>query len=70
MITSHHSFSTRIFLKEAPASNLRPASPAPMERKAPDEIRDFWWFLRAGRNHPALKNQGPGATHNTETRHA
>ena len=47
MITSHHSFSTRIFLKETPAvhSQVLPAA-----ADTPDNLREFWWFLRGSQN--------------------
>jgi len=58
MISFHHSFSTRIFLDEttSPERDARRAmakgsfsGPAVnAEGKAPNELREFWWFLRAG----------------------
>jgi hypothetical protein len=57
MITSHHSFSTRIFLKEAPAAHAGPARSAADADQA-ENLREFWWFLRSGRG--AAMVEGPG----------
>jgi uncharacterized membrane protein len=43
MITSHHSFSTRIFLKETPAVH---SQVLPAVADTSDNLREFWWFLR------------------------
>ncbi len=43
MITSHHSFSTRIFLNETPAAHASVVTPAAEQA---DNLREFWWFLR------------------------
>jgi hypothetical protein len=48
MITSHHSFSTRIFLQETPAAHAGPAQSAAGTEQA-ENLREFWWFLRSGR---------------------
>ena len=46
MITSHHSFTTRIFLQQTPAAHAGPAQPAANQT---ENLREFWWFLRSGR---------------------
>ena len=48
MITSHHSFSTRIFLDEPPAAHAG-ATHATADVNPPENLREFWWFLRSGR---------------------
>ena len=55
MISFHHSFSTRIFLNEAssPERDARRAAAAAAvarareEAQTPNELREFWWFLRS-----------------------
>ena len=46
MLTSHHSFSTRIFLKETPGAHAAANSPASAEARKQENLREFWWFLR------------------------
>ena len=56
MISFHHSFSTRIFLDEtsSPERDARRAKAAAAvgrareDARTPNELREFWWFLRAG----------------------
>jgi hypothetical protein len=56
MISFHHSFSTRIFLdenksveREARRAQAAAAlARAKDEARTPNELREFWWFLRAG----------------------
>jgi len=57
MITFHHSFSTRIFLDETSSAerDARRAQAAATlaratkeESRTPNELREFWWFLRSG----------------------
>lgn len=48
MITSHHSFSTRIFLNEAPAAHASAQTSAAASDQ-PENLKEFWWFLRSGR---------------------
>ncbi len=56
MITSHHSFSTRIFLNQTPGGTADATQPA--TGAGPQEnLREFWWFLRSGRG----QVQGAGA---------
>jgi hypothetical protein len=60
MISFHHSFSTRIFLNEtssperdarrAAASRTAAAAQGREEAGAPNEMREFWWFLRSAKN--------------------
>ncbi len=49
MITSHHSFSTRIFLNPPLAAHATAAKPAAGDVTPPENLREFWWFLRSGR---------------------
>ena len=54
MISFHHSFSTRIFLDKttSPEREARRAQAAAAltrateEARTPNELREFWWFLR------------------------
>jgi hypothetical protein len=54
MISFHHSFSTRIFLNNttSPEREARRAQAAAAiarardEPRTPNELREFWWFLR------------------------
>ena len=54
MISFHHSFSTRIFLDKttSPERDARRAQAAAAlnrakdEPRTPNELREFWWFLR------------------------
>jgi hypothetical protein len=56
MISFHHRFSTRIFLDKttSPEREARRAqaaaalSRATEEARTPNELREFWWFLRDG----------------------
>jgi hypothetical protein len=67
MISFHHSFSTRIFLNEksSPERDARRAKAAAAvaratdEAKAPNELREFWWFLRAGTKEQNLEGPRP-----------
>ena len=54
MITSHHSFSTRIFLKETPAVHASTVLPA---AEQPENLREFWWFLRGSQSNPPANNR-------------
>ena len=57
MISFHHSFSTRIFLDKttSPEREARRAQAAAAlnrakeEPRTPNELREFWWFLRDGK---------------------
>ncbi len=68
MITFHHSFSTRIFLEETPSAEreARRAQAAAAlaratdEARTPNELREFWWFLRSANQDPAAKNKNRG----------
>ena len=71
MITSHHSFSTRIFLNEVPGTAARPGPPVPAENQ--ENLREFWWFLRGSRVNPPANNrdsQRAVTAKKKETRHA
>jgi len=56
MISFHHSFSTRIFLDKtsSPERDARRAKAAAAlaratdDARTPNELREFWWFLRNG----------------------
>ena len=64
MISFHHSFSTRIFLDEnvsAEREARRAQAAAALSRakddaRTPNELREFWWFLRNGRNDSQAKH--------------
>lgn len=56
MLTPHHSFSSRIFLTDSKDAMSAPATER--ERKSVGEIRDFWWFLRAGQMKQQDKTKG------------
>jgi hypothetical protein len=65
MISFHHSFSTRIFLDEnvsAEREARRAQAAAALSRakddaRTPNELREFWWFLRAGQGASSVKHQ-------------
>ena len=64
MISFHHSFSTRIFLNEksSPERDARRAQAAAAlarakdEPRTPNELREFWWFLRDGQGGSPAKH--------------
>ena len=66
MISFHHSFSTRIFLDKttSPEREARRAQAAAAlnrakeEPRTPNELREFWWFLRDGKkaSSPPISN--------------
>ena len=64
MISFHHSFSTRIFLDEtsSPERDARRAKAAAAiarakeDARTPNELREFWWFLRNGRSETQAKH--------------
>lgn len=74
MISFHHSFSTRIFLdenksveREARRAQAAAAlARAKEEARTPNELREFWWFLRAGQGTSANK-QPVGRAHTPTT---
>ena len=63
MISFHHSFSTRIFLDKttSPEREARRAQAAAALTRAkedprtPNELREFWWFLRDGQGAASAK---------------
>lgn len=68
MISFHHSFSTRIFLDENKSveREARRAQAAAAlarardEARTPNELREFWWFLRAGQGtNNSLEGRAP-----------
>jgi hypothetical protein len=66
MISFHHSFSTRIFLNEtsSPERDARRAAAAgagaaQSEAKAANELREFWWFLRSGKQDTNMEGRAP-----------
>jgi hypothetical protein len=67
MISFHHSFSTRIFLdenksveREARRAQAAAAlARAREEARTPNELREFWWFLRAGQGSKKQNLEGP-----------
>ena len=70
MISFHHSFSTRIFLNEtssperdarrAAAGKVGAGNAAQAEAKAANELREFWWFLRSGKQDPQAERPNRG----------
>jgi hypothetical protein len=63
MISFHHSFSTRIFLdeKSSPERAARRAQAVAAlkaEARTPNELREFWWFLRSDRSDANAKMVG------------
>jgi hypothetical protein len=63
MISFHHSFSTRIFIDKttSPEREARRAQAAAALNRAkedartPNELREFWWFLRDGQGVSSAK---------------